>query len=512
MRNKTRTLTVWLWGEEVGKLTWNTVQNLASFKYSLEFLKGNRDIAPLTAPIASKRARLPILGREEPKYQKLPAFLADSLPDDWGNELFERWRIKQKITGMHITPLDKLSFIGQRAMGAFEFVPDSGMKSDQQDIDLQALIELAQRIFTAREDAHIGADEDLTWQSLIAVGTSAGGRQPKAILAIHPETHEIRSGQIAGLEGFEYHLLKFGDAQRSSAEIEMTYYEMARLAGIDMMPSKLIEVEGKMHFLTQRFDRQNGEKLHTQTLAALYPGANSYEMLLEVCLKIRLTAKEMEEVFRRLVFNILANNTDDHDKNFTFVMNPQGQWSLAPAYDVTFIFNTGGFQPETEHCLMARGKRADWTKDDLFDFASENGIRMPESIIMEVVQAVTSFDTLATKYGVKEQWKSRIHRCLTEHLQAWGYESEDEQIEQWSWDCGEHHISHPHLEQAFKENLDLTAEVDGKKKKYIIRQKTEAYTEMMRHGIEQLNREAAQALIERLLLPTEAEPEEQAKQ
>ena len=229
------------------------------------------------------------------------------MPDAWGNQVFECWRIQNDIRNQEITPLEILSFIGKRGMGALEFIPESSGIRKSEKLNMKALTDLAQRIFVERENVRLMPDESLTMQSLIAVGTSAGGRQPKAIIAINPKTGEIRSGQIAGHKGFDYCILKFGDAERSSAELEMAYYKMAMAAGINMMPCKIIEVEGQKHFITHRFDRDEERKLHMQTLAALYPDADSYEKLLMVCRKMRLPESTQEKVFRRMVFNILAN-------------------------------------------------------------------------------------------------------------------------------------------------------------------------------------------------------------
>ncbi|MCF0220172.1 MAG: type II toxin-antitoxin system HipA family toxin, partial [Muribaculaceae bacterium] len=323
----TSTLKVLLWGKEIGRLSWDGRRGISYFEYSREFLDGTLDAFPLVAPVKSPASRRPIMGDKETKiYRKLPPFLADSLPDSWGNQVFECWRIENGIRNQEITPLDILSFIGKRGMGALEFLPESSGIKKAEKLNLEALTNLAQRIFVERENARILPEESLTMQSLIAVGTSAGGRQPKAIIAIHPETGEIRSGQIGGQKGFEYCILKFGDPERSSAELEMAYYDMAVAAGIQMMPCHLIEVEGKHHFITRRFDRDEDRKLHMQTLAALYPEADSYEKLLMVCRKMRLPESTQEEIFRRMVFNFLTNNTDDHNKNFSFLMDENGRW------------------------------------------------------------------------------------------------------------------------------------------------------------------------------------------
>ncbi|KAB6643983.1 type II toxin-antitoxin system HipA family toxin, partial [Phocaeicola vulgatus] len=320
-------LKIMLWDKEIGRLSWDARRGVSFFEYNPVFLGGILDPFPLVASVKSPASRRPIMGDRETKlYRKLPPFLADSLPDAWGNQVFECWRIQNGIRNQEITPLEILSFIGKRGMGALEFIPESSGIRKSEKLNMKALTDLAQRIFVERENVRLMPDESLTMQSLIAVGTSAGGRQPKAIIAINPETGEIRSGQIAGHKGFDYCILKFGDAERSSAELEMAYYKMAMAAGINMMPCKIIEVEGQKHFITHRFDRDEERKLHMQTLAALYPDADSYEKLLMVCRKMRLPESTQDEVFRRMVFNILANNTDDHNKNFSFLMDESGQW------------------------------------------------------------------------------------------------------------------------------------------------------------------------------------------
>jgi len=416
----TKILKVMLWGREVGRLCIDPRRKLPFFEYNREWVETGLDISPLNASIKLPQNLRPIFGASEKIYQKLPPFLADSLPDAWGNELFEQWRQQQGIKLGEITPLDKLAFIGKRAMGALEFQPETSGFLSKESLNLKALITLANQIYEQREQTHINPEESLTLQSLLAVGTSAGGRQPKAIIAINRETGDIRSGQVSDLKGYEYCILKFGVRERSTAELEMAYYEMATRAGIRMMPCWLIDVEGEKHFVTKRFDRDGEKKLHMQTLAALYPEADSYERLLWVCRKMRLSERDSEEVFRRMVFNLLANNTDDHNKNFSFLMDEQGRWCLAPAYDMTYIFNTGGFQLETRHCLMARGKLTDITLDDVMQLAAENGIRKAESIIHKVANAIQEFRPLALKQGAQERWIAAIEHTLKANLEAWG--------------------------------------------------------------------------------------------
>ena len=374
----TKTLKVILWREEIGRLAWDERRHLSYFIYNPDFIKKGLNISPLVAPIDGVRALAPVWGEDAKIYQKLPAFVADSLPDAWGNQLFDVWRQQNHLANADITPLDKLSFIGKRGMGALEFEPELSRERRAAKIDMKSLADLAMRIYTERENARILSDESITMQSLLTVGTSAGGRQPKAIIAINRKNGEIRSGQISGLKDFGYYLLKFGNSQYSSAELEMTYYELATKAGIQMMQSELYPVEGNNHFLTKRFDRDGERKIYTQTLAALYPDADSYEQLLLVCRKLHLPETDCQEVFRRMVFNILANNTDDHNKNFSFIMNEDGTWRLSPAYDITYIIDTGGFLPNEDHCLYIRAKLRNITRDDVIQFARDNGIRRPD--------------------------------------------------------------------------------------------------------------------------------------
>lgn len=494
----TSSLKILLWDKEIGRLSWDGRRGISYFEYSREFLEGVLDIFPLIAPIKSPASRRPIMGDKGTKlYRKLPPFLADSLPDAWGNQVFECWKLENGIRNQEITPLDILSFIGKRGMGALEFLPESSGIKKSEKLNLKALTILAQRIFAERENVRILPEESLTMQSLIAVGTSAGGRQPKAIIAIHPETGEIRSGQIGGQKGFEYCILKFGDPERSSAELEMAYHEMAITAGIQMMPSRIIEVEGERHFITQRFDRQGDSKLHMQTLAALYPEADSYEKLLMVCRKMRLPESTQEEIFRRMIFNYLANNTDDHNKNFSFLMDETGRWRLSPAYDMTYIFNAGGHLPETMHCLMMRGKLSGWTKDDALTLAKENGIRKAEAIISEVAEAIKQFRPFAQKHHAQVRWISSIEQTLNANMEAWGLSGSDKGI---SFPIDGHKLTDVHVEQTYKGNFHLLATIDGKEHKFVIAKNKEEYTFIETIGVLHLSEDYLMMLVKKYLL------------
>ena len=405
------------------------------------------------------------------------------------------WRQQSHLSNADITPLDKLSFIGKRGMGALEFLPEVSRGRKAEKIDIKSLASLAERIFTERENARILPEESITMQSLLTVGTSAGGRQPKAIVAINRKSGEIHSEQISGLDDFDYCLIKFGNSQYSSAELEMAYYELATRAGINMMPSELYEVDGNNHFMTQRFDRKDGKKIHTQTLAAISPEADSYEQLMTVCRKLHLPEADCSEVFRRMVFNILANNTDDHNKNFSFVMSEDGSWRLSPAYDITYIFDNGGFLPDEDHCMYIRAKLRNITRDDVIQFAKDHGIRRPDAMIREVANSLKQFRIVATKYGVAEQWTGRIETTIANHLRSWGELEEVTNTSEIT--INGHIVKNIRMEQAFKGNFHLLAEIDGHERKFVIGKNKEEFSLIESMGIANLPPEQLKDMVEK---------------
>lgn len=489
-----KSLKVILWDEEIGRLAWDERRRLSYFMYNPAFIKKGLNISPLVAPVDGVRGLAPVWGEDAKIYQKLPAFVADSLPDSWGNQLFDLWCRQNHLANADITPLDKLSFIGKRGMGALEFLPDLSLGRRAEKIEMKSLSVLAERIFTERENAHIKPEESITMQSLLTVGTSAGGRQPKAIIAINHKDGEIRSGQISGLEDYDYYLLKFGNSQYSSAELEMTYYELATNAGICMMPSELYPVEGNNHFMTKRFDRDGNRKFHTQTLAAIYPDADSYEQLLIVCRKLHLPEADCQEVFRRMVFNILANNTDDHNKNFSFIMKEDGSWRLSPAYDITYIVDTGGFLPNEDHCMYIRAKLRNITRDDVIQFARENGIRRPDAIIRDVVGSLRQFHSVAAKYGVTERWIGRVETTIIAHLKDWNEWEEETKM---SATINGHSVCNIRIEQAYKGNFHLLADVDGIERKFVIGKNKEEFSLIEKTGVANLTDEQLRAMVEK---------------
>ena len=403
-----------IWGKPVGTIMWDAQRKRAIFSYDKEFISRGIDIAPLTASIHNPRYSLPFLGETDRDiFSGLPAFIADSLPGGWGNAVYNAWVAEHHLSSKQITPIDKLAFIGSRGMGALEFEPAIPI-DENKDIALNDLYLRAKEILENRE--HVSADiHHLNMDVLYEVGTSAGGNHAKAVIAINKETGEIRSGQIHLSDDYTYYLLKFEEHEHYPlTRIEMAYYDMAQLCAIHMMPSQLIEIGNERHFLTERYDRQNGQKMHTQTLAAMMPDASSYEDLMDVCLKLKLPYAEVEETYRRAVFNIMTTNVDAHIKNFSFMMKEGGDWHITPAYDLTFsCFNPGNkFDPA--HYLSLNGKTMNVNANDLLTLGRIYNIKNPNAIIKECVDAVIEFRTIAARYGVSEPWIDRVERHFAE--------------------------------------------------------------------------------------------------
>ena len=408
-----------IWGKNVGLLSWDDKRGCSSFQFDRDFINNGLDIAPLVAPLSSAIVQrgFPFSGNKEKPYYGLPEFIADSLPDHWGNVVFQKWLEANNLHTRQINIVDRLSFIGKRAMGAFEFQPAHIKEDASIDIELSSLYELANRIFNDRQNVSIDINNGLIIEDLYKVGTSAGGQRPKAIIAIDETTGIIRSGQADLPQNFKHYILKFDTSKPDDfpfTKIEMAYYLMARDCGIDMMPSKLVEIEGTQNFLTQRFDRVDGIRIHTQTMAAMSSFADTYEYLFVICRKINLTAEVQTQQYRRMVFNILAGNVDDHTKNFSFLMYPNGEWHISPAYDLIFSIDPDS-RLFRNHELSVRGKRNNITRKDLIDFAKAQDIKNPANIIEQTIEVVKKFNDYAEQVGISEYWISRIQDILSDN-------------------------------------------------------------------------------------------------
>jgi serine/threonine-protein kinase HipA len=396
---------------------------LSYFEFDPLFLEKGLDIAPLMYGLTNLRERknLPIKGIRG-RFKGLPPFVADSLPDRWGSRVFALWCQSQKINPIEITPLDFLLYLGKRGMGALEFEPAVDLNwRDSDTINIVELYQFAQAILQDRLDMRLTLDDELLLQNIFKVGTSAGGQRPKAIIAIKKGINEpdvICSGQGEVPKGFRHAILKFQERDYPSAELEMTYYEMAKACGIQMMDSEMIKCEGVNHFLTYRFDRVGNDKLFSQTLMALYPSADSYENFLYAVKALGLSYRETLEAFRRMVFNVIAYNVDDHPKNFSFLMDRKGQWSLAPAYDLTFSVDLEALPFENYHTFSVNSKVSDITDNDFFEVARNFDLKNSDArkIIEEVRNTIRLFPEIAKRNEVPKDWIDKVFTYLKNNL------------------------------------------------------------------------------------------------
>lgn len=400
----TMKLNVILWGEVIGRLSWDDVSQVATFQFSERYHELPYNLMP-TKPQKPIPAFLGTMGD---KYHGLPPFIADSLPDHWGSVIFDRWARENGIQPRDCNPLLKLAYIGRRSLGALEFIPD--IETDGPGVcDLAGLEAMAQDTYRKRAEVVIKDEERATFESFARLGSPPGGAHSKILIAISDSDSSIVSGQTDPKDGFTQYILKFKeDYDIPSCEIEYVYYLMAKEAGINMMPSRLIEINGRQHFLTQRFDRRDGKKLLTQTMAALVPNATDYHNLFFLCRTLGLDESARTELFRRMCFNVVAGNTDDHNKNFSFIMHPDGHWELAPAYDVTFTADTWRNADDEIHSLGIYSKRCYFAAEDLISFGEDFDIPKPEGILDDVRKAVAMFGKLAQDNGVPYIWMDRI--------------------------------------------------------------------------------------------------------
>lgn len=422
---KDNIVSVLLWGQEICKLKWaggyrqhfGKLGSVVSFHPDYVSYGWDLDpIGPYNHTIYMVREGLSDWCRAT-EYEGLPRFISGSLPDDWGNAVFSAWVDSRKIRHADITSVDKLAFIGKRGMGALEFVPAlyDGL-TPESSLVLEELYELSQEIQRSREGVSVDLSTHPGIAELMAVGMSAGGMHPKAIIAINWKSGEVKSGQFLLPEDFTHYILKFKDsAIWPTAEVEYAYSQMARKCGIKMENSQLLKLEGQNHFLTERYDRKNGGKFHVATLQALNGETVSYEQLIKVCRKMRLSYQDLEQVFRRGVFNYLSGVCDDHDKNFSFILTPDGKWQLAPAYDVTFTVNLMNKFIGDRHVLSLSGQNRQVTRSDIMSFAEYGDIKNAAYILEEVTDAVNSFQAIAVEIGIDTPVISLISSHIKSH-------------------------------------------------------------------------------------------------
>ena len=408
-------------------------RDYAAFQYDPLFAATSGiEISPLMMPLSERVYEFPELPQKT--FQGLPGLLADSLPDRFGHALIDAWLATQGRTPGSFSAVERLCYTGTRGMGALEFAPVLGPKTRKATkVQIDALVRLASEVLTHRGElrGHFhGTGREKALQDILRVGTSAGGARAKAVIAWNRATNEVRSGQIVAGDGFEYWLLKFdGVAGNKDKEledpkgygaIEYAYYLMATAAGIKMTECRLLKENGRRHFMTRRFDRlAGGEKLHMQSLGALahfdfnQAGAYAYEQAMLTIRQLKLPMAAVEEQFRRMVFNTVARNQDDHVKNIAFLMNQEGQWSLAPAFDMTYGYNPSGDWTAT-HQMTMNGKRDGFTMEDFRAFAKSSLMKRgrAETIIGEVQEAVSHWPSFAAQAEIGEDWTEKIQKSL----------------------------------------------------------------------------------------------------
>lgn len=409
-----------IWGRRVGAVALDPRLGSYVFEYAPEFIATGIELAPLTMPLAQARAPFVFADLPELTYKQLPGMLADALPDDFGNALIDAWMASKGVEKNRITPLDRLAYMGKRGMGALEFRP-----TRTPAIASSTAIQLSRLIESARQavQGEVGTDQlaKAALAQIIQVGTSAGGARAKAAIAWNPATDEIRAGQFEVEAGFEHWLLKFdgmgADRELGGSQdygrIEYAYHLMAVAAGIAMSPCRLLEENGRAHFMTRRFDRDVNRKHHLQTLCALahldfkQKATHDYSQLFLVLVQLGCDYATREEAFRRMAFNVMAANCDDHTKNHSFLLREGGRWELAPAYDVTHAHNPQG-DWTSQHLMGVNGKFSGITREDLLAIANRFAIGSAPKVLKQVAEAIANWREFADRAGVAQLEAERI--------------------------------------------------------------------------------------------------------
>ena len=424
-----------LWGRRIGAVSWDETRALGVFQFDPAFVDAGIGVAPLTMPARETPYEFPALGRQT--FRGLPGMLADALPDRFGNRLIDAWLAETGRSPEAFNPVDRLCYIGRRGIGALEFEPALRRRTRANTLEVARLVDLANRVLDERAnlagrlDGKHGAE---ALEDILSVGTSAGGARAKAVLAWNPNTGEFRSGQLDAGPGFEHWLLKFDGVSDSRdkeladpegyGRIEYAYALMARAAGITMSECRLHHEADRSHFMTKRFDRDGtGRKIHMQSLGAMRhfdfndPSAYSYEQAVMTIRELGLGMVAVEEQFRRAVFNVIVRNQDDHVKNISFLMDRGGNWSLSPAYDVTYAYNPGGSWTR-DHQMSLAGRRRGFELDDILRFAASIGMKKRRAleILDEIGASVGDWEQHAEAAGVAPRDAARIERAFRSNL------------------------------------------------------------------------------------------------
>ncbi len=410
-------LEVRLWGKRLGVIAWDESRGLGRFEYEPDFVRSGLEVSPLMMPLRSGVYSFPQHATSG-TFLGLPGLIADSLTEGFGNHLLKGWLAGRGLSFAELTPVERLCYIGSRGMGALEYYPDWDLEANADfPVQVSELVDVAQQVLGQKEEQRESLDSggDQSLSKLIRVGTSAGGAKAKAVIAWNEATGELRSGQVDCPGGFEHWLLKLAEventehhADRDVGRLEYAYYLMALSAGIEMMESRLLPDGERAHFMTRRFDRIRGQKIHVATFAGIAHedrnpvGNTHYETLFATARGLDLGQTALDQLYRRMVFNVLARNQDDHAKNHAFLMDPDGTWWLSPAYDLIFSFKKDSRWIAAQQ-MRVNGKRDDFTRGDLEVAARAADVKQPGRIIEEVSAALTRWPEFAGEAGLQEQ-------------------------------------------------------------------------------------------------------------
>lgn len=424
---------VYLWSTRVGIVSYDDNDFYARFEYDKDFLRSEIEISPIVMPLSENVYYFPNLDRQT--FKGLPGLLADSLPDRFGDAIIDSWLESSGLNPYNFSPIDRLCYVGQRGMGALEFIPSTGPETTSDEIiEINKMVDVASKVLSRRKELHF-SKEDIGYANLLKFSTSAGGAKAKAVVAINKKTNEICSGQISNKKGYSYWIIKFDEVTNNGdhnqidskgyTKVEYAYYLLAKLAKINMSECRLYENNGMHHFMTRRFDRKidTGEKIHMQSLCGLThidynePRACSYELASKYCLKLGIGNDEICELYRRMVFNVLAINNDDHVKNISFLMDRSGKWSLAPAYDLCFSYNSNS-KWVSQHQMTINNKSKDINYFDLLQCADSMNIKRTKAkqIIEDVASAVKNWKQIATKANVNQEYVELIDSMIDKQL------------------------------------------------------------------------------------------------
>ena len=421
---------VYLWNTKIGVLNLREDNPTAFFEYDKDFINNVKNtgiqLSPLKMPISDRLYSFPDLAES---FHGVPGMIADSLPDKFGNAIINRWLASIGKLESDFNVIDRLCYTGSRGMGALEYRPALQTDGDITDeVNVSEMVKFAADILNERKKIDFNMD-NISYAQLLKLGTSAGGARAKAVIAWNEQTNEIKSGQINPEKGFDYWLMKFdgvsGNGDHNLEDepeytlIEYAYYLMATKAGILMNECRVFQEDNHNHFMTKRFDRVDGSKIHMQTLAALAhidyntPRLCSYEMAAMYMKQLGLKKSDIEQFFRRMVFNVVAVNRDDHVKNTSFLMNRSGGWSLSPAYDVTFSYNPTN-RWLNKHQMLINNKSENFTKSDLVLAGKNMGLSTAKAniIIQEVQNAVLEWENIASSVGIREKTIELIQESM----------------------------------------------------------------------------------------------------